>query len=345
MFENIIRHKCGEYNFYTVNANGRKYVIGGVPEQYGDVYISEAADAYGLILLTSKPEFVGGVAEAVEKNPQIEVYATSAGLRNIKEILNRDINERLIKDGGSADGMEFIIVPNVHWVDTAAVVFEKNVFSGELFSLNGDLERFYKGRLAVNRNFVASAVERIENVAAKRICPAVGDIICDTVTVIEKYKHFTMCDKAETNAVVVYCSESGFTKRLAEKAAESLNKTYPTKLFDAKTVSAEEIAGSINNADILAVGTNTLNRNMPQEMWDVLTRIDLANKRGMPYFVFGSFGWAGDGIKLADKTLAAMGLRRCSKPVEVLFNPDSEDLDNIEKAVARVENVLKISEM
>lgn len=342
--DNIIRHTCGEYNFYTVNANGRKYVIGGVCERYAKAYIAEAADADALILLTSKPEFVAGVAETIEVNPNVEVYATAAGLRNIKEILNCGVNEHLIKDGSVADGIEFAIIPNVHWVDTAAAVFENTLFSGELFSSDGSLERFYRNRLEVNREFVASAVGRVKDIGIERICPAVGDTICDAESAFAEFERLTRCDKSDINAVVVYCSESGFTKLLAEKAAECFGGICPTAIADVKSLSAAETAEMINRADILAVGTNTVNRNMPQEMWDAITRIDLVNKRGMPYFVFGSFGWAGDGIKLADKTLAAMGLKRCSKPVEVLFKPTGEDFESIAKAVGRVANVLETDE-
>ena len=56
----------------------------------------------------------------------------------------------------------------------------------------------------------------------------------------------------------------------------------------------------------------------------------------MPYFVFGSFGWAGDGIKLVDKTLSALGLKQASKPVEVLFRPKAEDLEKLKKATERL---------
>lgn len=64
--------------------------------------------------------------------------------------------------------------------------------------------------------------------------------------------------------------------------------------------------------------------------------MDLVSKRAMPYFVFGSFGWAGDGVKLIDKTLCAMGMCRARKPFEVLLAPKQEDFCEMEKAVHTV---------
>ena len=87
---------------------------------------------------------------------------------------------------------------------------------------------------------------------------------------------------------------------------------------------------------MLIIGTKTINRNAPQKVWDIVTSLDLVNKRSMPYFVFGSFGWAGDGIKLIDKTLQAMGMKQASKPVEVLFAPSDKDFEQMDKAITKL---------
>ena len=66
----------------------------------------------------------------VANNPDVDVYATSAGLRNIKEIINRDINECLIKDNMEISGIKFIIAPNLSWVDTVLAMYSGILFSG-----------------------------------------------------------------------------------------------------------------------------------------------------------------------------------------------------------------------
>lgn len=331
---NITTHSVGEYNFYTVTGD-EKCIIGGVPQEYCEAYIEEAKDAAAIVLLTSKPEFCGGIREVIKHNPQIAIYATAAGLRNIKEIANCDINEKLIKDGGEAFGIKFLITPNVHWVDTACAVVGSAVFTGELFS-GTDKCDYYKTRLAVNESFVVSAVERIKNENTEFVYPAYGDI-CKTECAIKLYEScFTEKKQSGTRAVVIYHSVYGFTKELAKCAEQAFSKECETVLINATTAETEQVLEEIQNADILAVGTSTQNRNAPQKIWDIVTGIDLVSKRAMPYFVFGSFGWAGDGTKLVDKTLCAMGMRRARKPLEVLFAPKEADFCDMEKAVDTV---------
>lgn len=324
----IIRQTSCPYNLYKVISGEKKYIIGGMPEQYKDSYIDEAKDASAIVLLTSKPEFCGGVEEVVEQNPNIEVYATAAGLRNIKEIINLDINERLIKDGMEVDGLKFVITPNVSWVDTVVAVCNDTLFSGELFSCD---EIYYKDTLAINSRFVASAIDKIKTLDVTHICPAIGEM--KDISVVLEYEKYLKSEAHKKPLIsIVYNSQYGFTKSLAEFAKYCISDEYDIYYTDA--VSAD--IDTINESDMLIVGTNTINHNAPQCIWDIITRLDLVNKRQMPYFVFGSFGWAGDGIKLVDKTLQNMGMKQVSKPVEVLFKPKETDFKQLAKAVSKL---------
>lgn len=335
-------HNCQGYNFCTLYTEGKNYIIGGVPESIKDIYIKEASDSDGIILLTSKPEFCAGLSEVIDINSDIPVFATSAGLRNIKEIVNRNINENLIKDGMELDGIKFYITPNIHWVDTVTVKFGGTLFSGEMFSQKGGMESYYRKHLEVNRGFVKSALEKLEKEKEiDTIIPAVGDKICDVKSAFDAYRKITEKIGNTPTAVVLYSSEYGFTASMAEFLTDKLCESYSVYLIDAKVADESEAIEKINACDMLAVGTNTINRNAPKKIWNIITGIDLINKRGMPYFVFGSFGWAGDGIKLVDKTLSAMGLKAVTKPIEVLFKPTDEDFRKLEKVADRANEYTK----
>lgn len=331
--ENVTQHSVGNYNFYSIVTPKGKHVIGGVPQPFGSEYIKQAQDAVSIILLTSKPEFCGGVGEVIAKNPQVKVYATPAGLRNIKEIINADVNENVIKDLSQLDGIQFVTAPNLPWVDTCLAVYDGVLFSGELFS--GD-EEYYKSHLAVNPTFVASAINRVKAISPQKICPSVGSVY-DVDKVLGEYESYTRQDTREKPLVsIIYSSEYGFTKSLAEHAKIRLGKSVD--VYFSSAVEADKSV--VNKSDALIIGTNTINRNAPKPVWDIVTCLDLVNKRQMPYFVFGSFGWAGDGIKLIDKTLQAMGMKQVSKPVETLFAPAEKDFDQLEKAVLKLVSAL-----
>lgn len=335
----------GKYNLHAIHHMGQKWIIGGVPEKFSKEYIDMAKDADNIILLTSKPEFCGGLSEVLYINPDVKIYASSAGLRNIKEIVKRDINECLIKDGMEVDRFEFYITPNIHWVDTIMVNFGGTLYSGEMFSQSEDMETYYRDNLAINRGFVRSALERIEKEEEiHKIIPAIGIEINYVKGAFNTYRKLTEKEYHTPTAVVLYSSQYGYTKSMAEFVTEKLCDSYSVYYIDAKMADRNEAIEKINECDFLAVGTNTINRNAPKEVWDIITGLDLINKRGMPYFVFGSFGWAGDGIKLVDKTLSAMGLKPVTKPIEVLFKPMDEDFKKLEKAVNKSNEYTKSNE-
>lgn len=338
---NIEIHTVKGYNYHTLTVGEKCFVIGGVPQRYAEEYAKTAAECDAAVLLTSKPEFTGGIEKLLDIKPDIEIYGGSAALRNIKEIVNRPVNEQLIKDGTQINGIKFLITPGLDWVDTVMVKYSGVLFSGEAFSgfdgTAAGLKNYYDSRLAVNKAFVRSAVERLSNEAINVIYPAFGMTSVEA-DVFERYLEWTKEQKSSKKcAAVVFSSEYGYTKSLAVRAAAELSvNSYQVTICDVGEKNTDEIADIINASDILIIGTRTINRNAPQELWNAVCRIDTVNKRGMPYFVFGSFGWAGDGIKLMDKTLAAMGLRRAAKPVEVLFKPVDKDFLRIDKAVREI---------
>ena len=329
--DNIKKYSTGGYNWYILDTGAKRYAIGGVPERHAGEYIKSAA-ADAAILLTADPEFSGGLAALLELKPDMEIYGGSAALRNIKEILNRPVNERLVKDDMTENGLRFLITPGLHWVDTIMVMYEGALFSGQLFSGGAEAESYYKERLAVNRGFVAGALERLGSAEISVIYPAYGGEA--EADIIKKYRGYAAA--AEENekrlAVIIYSSRFGYTKALAEHAEAALKKTCAVEIYDAEKTERAALTAAVNAADMLAVGTRTEDRNAPRCIWDAITGIDLMNRRGRPYFVFGSFAWAGDGIRLIDRTLTAMGMRQAAKPVDVLLKPTAADMERMDKA-------------
>lgn len=347
--DNINAYKAGEYNYYTVETAGKRITIGGTAEKFSESYIRTAASSDAVILLTANPEFTGGLERVLEIKPDIEVYATAAGLRNIKQTVNCEINERLIKDGMELGGISFLITPNLSWVDSCMALYEGVLFSGEAFSgfkdSAADLRNEFEKRLAVNRAFVLSAIERLENESITAIYPAYGSAmpqgtvcICalpeEVFKIYRKWCHTDSHDRIK--AAVICSSRYGCTKSLADRLIEKLKTVFEVSFSDVDKAENSEAAAVLNSSDVIIVGTDTINRSAPKKIWDAVTGIDLVNKKGTPYFVFGSYGWSGDGTKLIEKTLCTMGLRQIMKPVEVILKPEQADYERIDKAAERI---------
>lgn len=331
--------------YYSVDTERGRVMIGAAPGSW-ERYADDAADACAAVLLTSMPRFAGAVGALADVNKDIPIYASAAGLRNIKEIINREVNERLIKDGMAPEelgGIAFTVTPGVSWMDSVTAVYDGVLFSGELFSgFDGGWDGFdayYHDRLSVHGGFVRSALEKLKKEDIHTICPAAGEPITsgDVDKAFKRYYELTAPEKREKKRALILCASAyGYTRTMAEHAEALLSKSCETELLDVYAEPAKKLRAAADAADILLIGTHTINRNAPREIWDAVTSLDLVNKRGMPYLVFGSFGWAGDGIKLIDKTLSAMGMRQAAKPVEALFRPAKKDIERLEKAVARL---------
>lgn len=340
----VTLYSCEGYNFYTVNSGGKTYIIGGVPQKYSDEYADVAKEADAVILLTSMPEFSLSVAEAVKVNPEIEIIASPAGLRNIKEIINCEVNEKTAKNGTDIDGIEIIVTPGIPWVDSVMAVYNGILFSGAAFSgFDGSavgLKSYYDDNLSVSHGFMRSALDDIKRFDINMICPSYG-LTCPQGSecisalpeeVFGKYVQWTE-EQIESGhvAAVVYSSKFGFTRELAQYAAEVLKENFEVMLVNAED-DPSEAADAINSSDVFMIGTNTINRNAPECIWKTISSIDAVNKRGTKYVVFGSYGWVADGIKLVDRVFETMGMRKTSRPVEVLFRPCEDDFEKIKKA-------------
>lgn len=340
----VTLYSCEDHNFYTVVSRGKTYIIGGVPEKYSDEYADAAKTADAIILLTSMPEFSLSVAEAVKVNPEIKIIASPAGLRDIKEIINCEVNEETAKNGTNIDGIEIIVTPGIPWVDSVMAVYNGILFSGAAFSgFDGSavgLKSYYDDNLAVSREFIYSALDDINRFSINMICPSYG-LICPQGSecisalpeeVFGKYRQWSEeIKKPGRIAAVVYSSRFGFTRELAQYATTVLEEDFNVILVNAEEDPAKA-ALAINSSDVFMIGTNTINRNAPECIWKIISLIDAVNKRGTKYAVFGSYGWAADGIKLVDKVLETMGMRKSVRPVEVLFRPGDDDFEKIRKA-------------
>ncbi len=347
--DGVSAYRCGEDRYYTVDTGGRKTIIGGTEGEY----TAEAEDAAAVVLLTSKPDSSASLSGLLKKRADIDVYASAAGLRNIKEIVNSDVNEMLIKDGsapGELNGIEFSVTPGLPWMDSVTAMYNGILFSGELFSgFDGSWESFdgyYKENLSVNIDFVRAALEKLKGKRTDVICPSKGEVLTgeDVGEAFRRYEDLTrIVQKNERTAVILYASRYGCTREMAECAAGVLRHGFKTVLIDVYSETREYASAAAASADVLLVGTHTINRNAPVQIWDAVTSLDLVNKRRVPYLVFGSYGWAGDGIKLIHKTLSAMGMKAAAKPVEVLFKPDENDLGKLRRCL--VDNILSNQEL
>jgi len=124
--------------------------------------------------------------------------------------------------------------------------------------------------------------------------------------------------------LVLYYSRTGGTKKMAEAVAEGMKEAgVEVELKDKAT--PEELAGF----DAIVIGTATYNHNMVRGLQSFLEEvalkgIDLKGKIGA---AFGSYGWSGEGPRLALEVLKnKFEMDVLEPPLLIKYKPTAEGL-------------------
>lgn len=327
---------------YLVSENGSNVLIDGASSALSEEYISSiekyvsVSEVDAVICNYAFPDNVESIEALIEVNENITVYASPAGLRNIEEILNKDFNHGICKNNGRIEigSLKFIfsLIPGTPWPDKMMTYFENEnvLFVGDFFT-HGYLEN----NLRYCKDYTLSALDTAENLKPNIIYSR-GRKIDGIDKIAEEYKNFFKSEKPSGNVIIAYSSAFGYTYELALRAA-SIAKEYdiPVQLIniDENPVEAAKV---VNNGDALLIGVHTEGRSVLKKTWRFMSELDVSAVSGKRYLVFGSTGWSGEGIKIADSILSDLRMRRFRRPFEITFKPTDDDFNTFEKIVSDI---------
>lgn len=334
------------YNSYLIMSD-ENVLIDTVPLELADAFITELealvpiSDIDRIICTHTEPESSGALFALLAQNSNIKITASAAGLRNIKELLNAPVSEFLIKNGAVLDcgvRLEYIITPNLHWPDTVCVYApeENMLFSGGLFGTydDGSAEKYYTGRFAPFGDYMKSAVSELKKRDIKVICPSHG-AVCGTDIIVLYDSLCTGKYKEGKTAAVFYASYYGFTRTLAELAAQTLNEHgIKSETADVEKVPQSKIAELLKDSDAVLFGSPTINRNAVKAIWDTISAAEIV-KSGKPAFVFGSYGWSGEAVSIMEAALRSMRFKLPVKACRCILNPSPAETEEFRAGVEK----------
>lgn len=333
-------------NSYLITGN-KNIIIDAVPKEYENEFISAiekhvpVSEIDSLFLLSVLPQCAGTVERLLKLSNDITIRSTTAGVRNLSEITEFDFKSSLCKNGVEITIGNYIFVPyitpNIISPDTM-ILHEKedgNVFSGELFSADLDIESYIKTTLSPYASYISSALEIIKRVEPSGIYPRYG--MCENVsTAVCEYENFLEKEKSDEFVAIAYSSRTGNNKAIASFAADELEKSgQKTKIYclDEGNM-ADEAARKLNSSLGLVLRLPTENRSMPRPVWDFLSQIEVNSVSGKPYFVFSSCGWSNEGAYMANEILSMLKMRKVCKAEECVFTPMADDFRNVERCIS-----------
>ncbi len=360
IFDIIMRAEYGTtYNSYLVKGD-KTALIETVHETYFDEYLDNLSEVLGdthidyLIMNHTEPDHSGSIKRLLELYPDIEIICTAPAAKYLAGMINGEFKCRTVKAGdtlslgGDIGEISFIPAPFLHWPDSmfSYLGSRKTVFTcdflGAHFCINGtfdteikkpelyqgEFQYYYTGIFSPFKPYVLAGLQKLEALDFDMAAPSHGPVLTSTIkSAMDSYREWSCApEKAAKKFIpVVHASAYGYTSELAKAAYDALIAAgYDSKLIDAVTVPAAEVAEVLMASDAFLFGSNTINRDATKPVWDVLSSIDAINT-GKPAGVFGAYGWSGEAVPMIKSRLEQLRFKVIGDGIKVVFRPTDAD--------------------
>ncbi|WP_162266762.1 flavodoxin domain-containing protein, partial [Clostridium sp. ATCC 25772] len=152
----------------------------------------------------------------------------------------------------------------------------------------------------------------------------------DPMAQVKRYVEWSTETVNTTNqdqVAVLYLSAYTNTKVMAEKIYEGIKSTgEDATLYDIENMDLAELHDVMVMSKGILFGSPTINRTMVKPMWDAFSLIDPMANQGKFAGVFGSYGWSGEGITMAELLVKNMGFKMPVETLKKKFFPSDETL-------------------
>lgn len=300
----------------------------------------------------TEPDHSGSLARLLEINPEITVVGSAAALKNIEKIINIPFKSLVAKDGGSLSigkrTLKFISAPNLHWPDSMFTYSEEDklVYTCDFLGAHyceptmwdtkaaypkkyqEEFKVYYDAIFSPFKRFVLAGLDKLEALDFDTVCTSHGPVLTKTIPqAMALYRQWsTPPVKSGKTAVIAYVSAYGYTRKLAETASAELTKAgYAVNTYDLVNgpVPAEEIYA----ADLLLLGSPTINRDALCPIWGLIASFDAVNIAGKRCGLFGSYGWSGEAVPMLKNRLTDLKLKVIGEGFRCRFRPGESELE------------------
>lgn len=349
------------YNSYLIK-DEKTVLFDTVKENFKDEFfenlkgVTDIADIDYVVVHHTEPDHSGSLKYLLEMNPNIEVYCTKAAKTYLDGQINKPFNCHVIKDGETLNigkrNIKFITAPFLHWADTMFTYVEEDklLFTCDAFgchySYTGpeqvstedyeDSFRFYYE--CIVRPFakhVINAIDKVknQNLEFDTILASHGPILSkDPMSAVETYYKWASEDLNFANqnkAAIFYLSAYTNTLNMAEKIAEGIrSEGAEANIYDLEHMKPVEVHDAVLSSKVVLLGSPTINKTMVKPMWDLFSMIDPVLNQGTVAGVYGSFGWSGEGITIAQTLLKSMVFKSPVEPLKKKFSPSEETYED-----------------
>lgn len=334
--------------FDTVKANFKDEFLSNLSQ------ITDIKDIDYVVVHHTEPDHAGSLKYILDINPDVEVYCTKAAKLYLDGQINKSFNCHVITDGETLNigkrNIKFITTPFLHWADTMFTYIEedKTLFTCDAFgchfaSVDSEVvesedylkssKQYYNCIVKPFAKHVLNAINKVVELDIKfdTILTSHGPMLTkNPMAAVQRYLDWSteVINTTNQNQVALfYLSAYTNTLSMAKKIEEGLiSEGASVQLYDLENMNLEEIHDTVVMSKVILLGSPTINKTMVKPLWDLFSTIDPMANQGKIAGVFGSFGWSGEGISMAESILKSMNFKMPVESLKKKFSPSEDTL-------------------
>jgi len=350
-------HNGTTYNAYLVRGEAKTALIDTVKAPFTEEFLAKLGESGGLdridlvVVNHTEPDHSGALLDLLRLRPDLPVYCTRPAQNFLGQLINGPFNAQVVSDGQELDlggrTLRFILAPYLHWPDTmftylvedrvllpcdafGAHYCASQLFDDEIPDFSKDFHFYFDCIMRPFKDKVREAVAKVEQLDLQLICPSHGPIHRrDPKSVVDSYRRWSAPPpvKAKPRALLLTLSSHGNTRRMATVISEELARLdfHVTELRLCE-MRDSDLRDELELADLVMVGSPTINRDAPPQVWHALSLFSLVTPKAKVAAVFGSFGWSGEAVKMIEERLQGLRFKLPVPSLSVRFTPTEENL-------------------
>ncbi len=383
-FHRLVLTKGTTYNSYFIDSE-LPTVIDTVDMSFGKEYVEglkkhfDPATIKYIVINHVEPDHSGSLPALASQAKSAVIVCTELAADELKKMYRLYDREFLIvKDGDTLDiggkTLRFYETPYLHTEETMVTFLEEDkiLFSCDIFSthlanteyfndavkvdIKEDYTLYYQLIMHPHRRHVKEMLEKIRTLDIKMIAPSHGFILRDKVNeYIGLYEEMSRETEVGKKATIIYSSMTGNTRKLSKQLKANLELDgIMVDLLDVNTTDENVIIRSVQESDLLLIGTSTKYADMTGKTEEIVKKIVELDLQGKVGGAFGSFGWSGEGIEVlqdyllksnmdilaTSKIIKTTGVNDVQFPLRIRFLPENETARIIERTTNYISGIL-----
>ncbi len=360
-------HNGTTYNSYLIQGSKMTVLIDAVKEPFSEELFRKIEEQVPLnkidavVVSHTEPDHSGAIVHLLDKNPDMIVYCSKAGENFLKQLLNRDFKSHIVTEGEELDlggrTLRFVLAPYLHWPDTifsylvedeilfpcdafGAHYCSDRLFDDEISEFYADFHFYFDCIMRPFKDKVRDALAKIKDLPIRMVCPSHGPVRRSTGDfAIESYARWSVAppEGGKPKALLAVLSSHGNTREMADVIkAELETQGLDVIGFALSDMRDDDYRNALEQADVLVIGTPTIQRDAPPHVWHALAMISSVTPKTKVAAVFGSFGWSGEAVKMVEQRLAGLKYKLAAEGVSFRFTPTAENLESCRKFAEQI---------